>query len=53
MELELKVVQPIRIYAEMVIGQVSFWVPEGDIEVYCGKYVGFNIPTPSLFHEDF
>lgn len=27
--LELKVVQPLRVYAGMRIGQVSFWLPEG------------------------
>jgi dCTP deaminase len=36
--LELKVVQPLRIYAEMRIGQVSFWCCQGGIEAYRGRY---------------
>lgn len=36
--LELTVVQPIRVYSGMVIGQVSFWVTLGDIDLYKGIY---------------
>lgn len=32
--LELKCVQPIKVYPKMKIGQVSFWVPDGEIKEY-------------------
>jgi dCTP deaminase len=52
--LELKVVQPLRVYPGMRIGQVSFWVPEG-LELLDGKkykeqtgsYAQFSNATPS------
>ncbi|MFE3455986.1 hypothetical protein ACFXKD_00460 [Nocardiopsis aegyptia] len=37
--LEIKVVQPLRIYPGMKIGQVSFWKPQGDREGV--PYTGF------------
>jgi dCTP deaminase len=36
--LEMYVIQPLRVFAGMVIGQVSFWVPTGDILLYYGRY---------------
>ena len=52
--LELTVVQPLRIYPLMRIGQVSFWKPEGDITIlYSGKYRDTNSPTPSRFWLDY
>ena len=36
--LELSVVQPLRIYAGMRLGQVAFWKPSGRIENYSGRY---------------
>lgn len=37
--LELKVVQPLRIYPMMAIGQVSFWCTHGNSQyLYTGKY---------------
>jgi dCTP deaminase len=36
--LELKCVQPIRIYPNMLIGQVSFWRPVGCKSLYQGAY---------------
>jgi len=33
----------------MKIGQVSFWVPEGDIEEYIGEYTKYNIPKHSIY----
>lgn len=42
--LELTCVQPIVVYPMMKIGQVSFWVPEGDIVEYNGSYTNFNVP---------
>lgn len=43
--LELCVVQPLRIYAGMKIGQVSFWRPTGAIELYSGRYTDYSMPT--------
>lgn len=34
--LEMVCVQPIIVYPEMKIGQVSFWLPKGKIEIYKG-----------------
>jgi len=43
--LELEVVQPLRVYSHMKIGQVSFWVPTGkNIIKYDGKYAKHTIP---------
>lgn len=38
--LELKVVQPLRIYPRMLIGQVAFWENRGASIDYCGRYSG-------------
>jgi dCTP deaminase len=46
--LELTCVQPIIIYAHMIIGQVSFWVPDGTIAAYSGIYHNFDTPQGSL-----
>lgn len=46
--LELTCVQPIIIYPYMIIGQVSFWVPEGNIKLYDGEYNKYNIPQESI-----
>ncbi len=48
--LELVAAKPIRIYAGMRIGQVSFWVNEGRIRKYKGFYGTQNAPTPSRLH---
>lgn len=47
--LELMAVKPIRIYANMVIGQVSFWQNMGDITPYSGVYGSFSHPQESMF----
>lgn len=47
--LELTCVQPVIIYPRMKIGQVSFWMPEGEIEEYAGDYVNFNTPRHSNY----
>lgn len=44
--LEMVAVQPIRVYAGMRIGQVSFWVPEGLRQPYQGYYGRIGAPTP-------
>lgn len=42
--LELTCVQPVIIYPGMVVGQVSFWVPVGEICEYKGQYTAFSRP---------
>jgi dCTP deaminase len=45
--LELRVIQPLRIYPRQTIGQVSFWVSTGRRTLYDGSYK-FDIgPKPS------
>ena len=46
--LELACVQPTIVYPGMVIGQVSFWVPVGDIVEYDGRYTDYSLPTGNL-----
>jgi dCTP deaminase len=45
--LEMKVVQPLRIYPLMRIGQVAFWFQTGDVGQYSGKYQGDLQPFPN------
>lgn len=43
--LELKVVQPLKVYPNMKIGQVTFWTPQGKKKLkYCGGYDSHSIP---------
>lgn len=51
--LQLHCVQPIRIYAGMLIGQVTFWHVDGEITLYQGKYQGSRGPMASQIHKDF
>lgn len=51
--LQMHCVQPIRIYSEMLIGQVTFWTVKGEIIPYQGKYQGSRGPTASKIHCDF
>jgi dCTP deaminase len=44
---------PIRLYANMTIGQVSFWVPKGKIILYGGKYQNSKGVRPSQSYRDF
>jgi dCTP deaminase len=44
---------PVRVYADMLIAQVSFWKPLGDIELYKGKYQNSTGPQPSMTYKDF
>jgi len=46
--LEIKVVQPIRIYPQMLIGQVSFWKPSGRRTAHSSVYTKYNVPMESL-----
>lgn len=51
--LELTVVQPVRVYPGMKIGQVSFWAISGEKEHnYRGKYRHHSKPHPSKFHKE-
>lgn len=45
--LEMTVVQPLRLYKGMVIGQVSFWMPVGEIVSYNGVYGTISTPRES------
>lgn len=45
--LELVCIRPIRLYAGMSIGQVSFWRNQGEIGTYEGAYGKNNQPTES------
>lgn len=51
--LQLHAVQPVRVYANMLIGQVTFWEVKGEIEHYRGKYAASRGPVASLSYEDF
>jgi dCTP deaminase len=51
--LQLHAVAPIRVYPGMLIGQVTFWVPHGPIELYSGKYGKLVSPVGSLSYQDF
>ena len=45
--------QPIKIYKDMPIGQVTFWKPYGEINLYDGKYKGSTGPMASQVWRDF
>jgi dCTP deaminase len=45
--LELSVVQPLRVYSGMRIGQVAFWKAYGKTRRYCGRYHQDLGPIPS------
>lgn len=51
--LQLTVVQPIRVYADMRIGQILFFQADGPIDLYRGKYQGASGPRSSMIHRDF
>ena len=46
--LELHVVQPVRVYSGMRIGQVSFWATEGAVVGYKGAYGSCGEPAPNI-----
>lgn len=48
--LELIAINKIRIYPNMIIGQVSFWENKGDIETYIGQYGRINDIQESLIY---
>ncbi len=45
--LELHVVQPLRIYADMRIGQVAFWMVNEPTSQYRGRYLYDGAPHPN------
>jgi dCTP deaminase len=52
--LELKTVQPLRIYPMMKIGQISFWKTDGDQSMlYKGKYDKFSEAKSSEIFREF
>jgi dCTP deaminase len=52
--LELKVVQPLIVYPNMKIGQVSFWTVEGaSNDLYNGKYAKYSEAHCSELHQEF
>ncbi|MDQ0173375.1 dCTP deaminase [Paenibacillus tundrae] len=51
--LQLHAVQPVKVYPGMMIGQVTFWEVQGEIELYKGKYQGLMGPQPSQVYRDF
>lgn len=51
--LELKAVQPVKIYPKMRIGQVSFWKVQGEKTLYSGKYDKFSIAKSSEIYKEF
>lgn len=46
--LEMVASIPIRVYAGMIIGQVSFWVNDGTVDPYTGKYGFISHPQESF-----
>ena len=50
---QLYATSSVRIYQSMKIGQVSFWVPKGNISLYDGKYANSNGPQPSKSYLSF
>ena len=52
--LELKCVQPLKVYPLMRIGQVSFWMPEGlellteSYEKIGGNYANYSLPQATI-----
>ena len=51
--LMMHAVQPVKIYPNMRIGQVTFWKVEGDIDLYHGKYQGSQGSKESQSYKDF
>ncbi len=46
--LELVAALPIRLYAGMMIGQVSFWSNQGDVLCLGKTYANYSIPTEKI-----
>lgn len=50
--LQLYATLPVRVYPSMLIAQVTFWVPQGEIKLYDGKYQGSDGPQISKICHD-
>ena len=51
--LEIHVVKKLRVYAGMKVGQVSFWVPQGDLVYdYSDLYNSQNVPLVSKINQE-
>jgi len=50
--LELKVVEPLRVYPNMKIGQVTFWKVDGEELLYDGEYNKYSLPHISKFYKE-
>lgn len=50
---QLYATKNIKIYPNMLMGQVSFWVPKGKIILYNGKYQNSIGPKASQVYRDF
>ena len=50
--LQIKVVEPIKIYPFLKLAQATFWKPVGVRSLYKGKYQGSIGPIPSKFYLD-
>ncbi|MFG2782977.1 PEP/pyruvate-binding domain-containing protein [Streptomyces prunicolor] len=51
--LQLYTMNRVRVYPGMTIGQMMWWRPQGEIELYDGKYQGAVGPRSSDIHKDF
>lgn len=51
--LQIHAVQPVRVYPQMLIGQVTFWCVKGKIDLYKGKYQGSKGAMESQIYKDF
>lgn len=51
--LQIHVVQKVKVYPGMLIGQVTFWEVLGEISLYNGKYQGSVGPIASQIYKDF
>lgn len=49
--LELSVVQPLKVYPRMRVGQIAFWSQAGITDGYNGRYHKDSGPIPSRFFE--
>jgi dCTP deaminase len=45
--LQLYAANPVRLFAGMLLAQVTFWQPTGEIRLYDGKYQGSDAPVSS------
>jgi deoxycytidine triphosphate deaminase len=51
--IQLFTVHPLRVYTGMRIGQIMWWKPQGEINLYTGKYQSSRGPQSTLIYKDF